>query len=358
MDILTIIGARPQFIKAAIVSKVLQGSMISERILHTGQHYDSNMSDVFFEQLGINKPFYNLKVQGLSHSEMVGNMVIDINKIIQRERPKHILVYGDTNSTLAGALVAAKENISLIHVEAGLRSNNHQMPEEINRILTDRVSNILFTPTEAAYTNLINEGVNSNKIFNVGDVMYDSVLYYSKNFSDDSFLLNNYNLSKDNFVFATIHRAENTDNHETLIKIFNFLTLVSNSKKVIIPLHPRTKSKLGSDIDKFDNLIFVEPLSYFDTLKLVSNSSFVITDSGGLQKEAYFLMKKVLTLRNETEWQELVNIKWNLLVPPDTINDNLNQYFDFINKHIPYENNLYGDGFASKKIAEIIKTNL
>lgn len=299
MKIITIIGARPQFIKAGSISReILKHSNIEEIIVHTGQHYDPNMSEIFFEELNIQKPNYNLGIGGRTHGAMTGQMIEKIEEVGLKEKPDWILVYGDTNSTLAGAIVASKLHIKLAHVEAGLRSFNMTMPEEINRILTDRVSNVLFCPTVNAVINLKKEGFeNFNcKIVQVGDVMYDGALYYSQRATKPKLTI------PKNFILCTIHRAENTDNISRLMNIFEALEQVARGKPIILPLHPRTKSIIDkSKISISDNIILMDPVGYMDMIWLTKNCDLVMTDSGGLQKEAYFFSKICLTLRDETE---------------------------------------------------------
>src|SRR5690554_6304137 len=315
MKVITVVGARPQFVKAAVVSRAFQKLNIQEKIVHTGQHFDKNMSDVFFTEMQIPKPAYNLEVHGLNHGAMTGRMLEKIEEVLVKEKPQVVLVYGDTNSTLAAALAAQKIHIPVAHVEAGLRSFNMKMPEEINRILTDRVADVLFCPTSTAVENLKNEGFENfdAEILNVGDVMYDAALFYA----DKSFKPNVDIPSK--YVLCTLHRAENTDDSMRLKSIFKSLEVISKISPVIIPLHPRTKSKLININYDFDNsdIIFINPVSYFEMIWLLQNCHFVMTDSGGLQKEAYFFKKYCVTLRDETEWVELVDNEFNILTGSD-----------------------------------------
>lgn len=310
LKILTVLGARPQFIKAAAFSRVVKTySNIEEVIVHTGQHYDQNMSDIFFEEMNIPKPKYLLQTGGKTHGAMTGQQLEQIENIILNEKPDLVLVYGDTNSTLAGALAAAKLHIPVAHVEAGLRSFNKKMPEEINRILTDQLSDYLFVPSLLAKKNLLNEGVNSDKIFVVGDIMYDVSLYYKEKMQKPKWFDD---LKLNQFILCTIHRAENTDNINKLSNIFAGLGLLD--KDIILPLHPRTVAKIkqyGLDIPK--NIKFVKPVGYLEMVWLEINSQLIITDSGGVQKEAYFHEKYCVTLREETEWKELVENNLNYL---------------------------------------------
>lgn len=345
MKIVTIVGARPQFIKAAVVSRAIkQNKSIEEIIIHTGQHYDPNMSDVFFNEMQIPKPKYNLGIAGLSHGAMTGEMLKGIEEILTKEKPDWVLVYGDTNSTLAGALAASKMHIKIAHVEAGLRSFNMKMPEEINRILTDRISSILFCPTNTAVENLSKEGYENiqAKIFNVGDVMLDAARFYAKMAPDLQI--------NTPFILATIHRAENTDDENRLRSIFNGFNKISETMKVILPLHPRTKKiveNLGISTTKID---IIPPASYFEMIAYLQKCRLVVTDSGGLQKESYFFNKPCITLRDETEWVELIKSGSNILVGSDE-NKMIHAFQNMTDsKKQFYFENLYGDGFAGEKI--------
>ena len=350
IKILTILGARPQFIKAGSVSReIALHSDIEEVIVHTGQHYDTNMSDIFFEEMKIPKPTYFLGIGGISHGAMTGQMMEKIEEVALKENPDWIMVYGDTNSTLAGALVASKLNIKLAHIEAGLRSFNMKMPEEINRILTDRVSNLLFCPTEIAIENLKNEGFErmNCKVVKTGDVMLDGAIFYKKLAIKPSFKI------EENFVLCTIHRAENTDSAANLKCIFDALGEISKEVQVILPLHPRTKKVIESHNIKISNLTIVDPLGYLEMVWLIDNCNIILTDSGGLQKEAYFFSKQCITLRDETEWVELVNIGANVLVGSDKMK--IISEFKNRKKFLNQKENLYGNGHASSKIILEIK---
>ncbi len=343
MKIITIIGARPQFIKAAVLSNALKKNNIQEIIVHTGQHYDVNMSKIFFDEMQIPAPDYQLNINSLNHGAMTGRMLEQIEKILLDEKPNFVLVYGDTNSTLAGALAAKKLLIKVIHIEAGLRSFNMNMPEEINRILTDRISDLLFCPTQTAIDNLVNEGLLNNsqcKVEWVGDVMYDSYLHFSP-MQRKPLDTNNIN----QFGLATIHRAENTNNLNQLTNIVSLLNEINNRINLIVPLHPRTK-KILADSGLTINATIIEPVGYLEMLWLLNNCNFVITDSGGLQKEAYFAKKKCITLREETEWVELVSEGWNQLINP-THHIEYNQLDLSIPQSYP---TLYGDGACCQKI--------
>lgn len=366
MKIITIVGARPQFIKAASVSRAIQEQGgIDEIIVHTGQHFDHAMNDIFFTEMSIPQPKYNLGIHGKQHGEMTGEMMKGIEQILLTEKPDVVLVYGDTNSTLAGALAAAKLHIPIAHVEAGLRSFNLKMPEEVNRILTDRISTYLFCPTENAVSNLEQEGFrglvaqNGNKIAIsiVGDVMYDAVLFYQGEAEKQSALLAKHDLQLGEYLLCTLHRAENTDVPERISSIFEALGEIAKEKRIIIPLHPRTLNvinKMGIKVP--DNVSILAPLGYFDMLFLVSKSKLVLTDSGGLQKEAYFLGKICLTLRDETEWTELVSNHFNFLVGADKTRI-ISTYHAVKENTVDVSTRLYGDGNAAKKIVTALQGN-
>lgn len=347
MKILTILGARPQFIKAGSISReIAKHSEIQEVIVHTGQHYDTNMSDIFFDEMKIPKPDYFLGIGGKSHGAMTGQMIEKIEEVVLKESPDWVLVYGDTNSTLAGAIVASKLHIKLAHIEAGLRSFNMKMPEEVNRILTDRVSNILFCPTDTAIQNLENEGYSNLdcKIVKSGDVMQDGALFYK-----DLSVKPNCNI-EDKYILCTIHRAENTDNETRLRDIFHALDEIAKEKQIILPLHPRTKKIIENLNLNIHNLTIIDPVGYLDMVWLINNCDLVMTDSGGLQKEAYFFEKQCITLRDETEWVELVENGCNTLVGASK-NKILDAYIN--NSKFKTQNsklNMYGGGKASENI--------
>ena len=348
MKIITIIGARPQFIKAAMCSQVFAEQGIKELIVHTGQHFDENMSKVFFEELSIPKPAYNLGIGGGSHGQNTGRMIEVIEQVLVSEKPDWVLVYGDTDSTLAGALAAVKLHIRVAHVEAGLRSFNRKMPEEINRILTDHAANLLFAPTETAIQHLTSEGIIGDKVILVGDVMFDAALHFGNLADDQSNVLGTLGLQPRSYTLATIHRAENTDDPTRLDAILRGFGEFSHN--IVLPLHPRTRSR----IDKFgltmsSNIQIIDPLGYIDMVMLEKNASLIATDSGGVQKEAYFYRVPCVTLRNETEWIELIDTGWNCLVPP----------IDGIDIAVAMKNalgscgmeiELYGQGDAAEKI--------
>ncbi len=356
MKIVTVIGARPQFVKAAVVSRAImeynkanKGPEIIEQLVHTGQHFDENMSSIFFDQMGIPKPHYNLEINNLTHGAMTGKMLEKIEEVLLREKPDWVLVYGDTNSTLAGALAAKKLHIKVAHVEAGLRSFNMEMPEEINRILTDRISDILFCPTQTAIDNLEKEGyanILSDRI-QCGDVMYDAVLFYADRASRPNGLE-----PTDDFVLSTIHRQENTDDRAKLISIFQALGEIAESQKVVLPLHPRTIKKLeGFNIVPAKNIQILEPVGYFEMIWLLAHCQMVITDSGGLQKEAFFFKKPCITVRDETEWVELVLNGVNFLTghSKDRI---IAEYNGIIKSDIDFSKELYGKGNSGSLIVE------
>ena len=354
MKLLTIIGARPQFIKAAAVSREIKKHKdIKEVIVHTGQHFDTNMSDIFFEELHIPKPDYNLDINGLNHGAMTGQMLEKIEEVLLREKPDWVLVYGDTNSTIAGALAASKLHIKTAHVEAGLRSFNMKMPEEINRILTDRISNILFCPTDKAVENLKDEGFENFKdckIIKSGDVMQDAAVYY------DSFSKKPENLDiEGDFVLSTIHRAENTDDEKRLRDIFDALNEIAKTKTIILPLHPRTKKIIQNLNLSADNIMIIEPVGYLQMVWLLQNCSLVMTDSGGLQKEAFFFKKPCITLRDETEWVELVQNGFNQIVGADR-EKILEAYKEVQDKEINFDMDLYGGGKASQNIVSKLRS--
>lgn len=317
MKVLSIVGARPQFIKAAAVSRALAAEGICEYLVHTGQHYDAQMSEVFFRELGIRPPDLNLAVGSGTHGIQTGMMVQGLEVPMMTWRPDWVLVYGDTNSTLAGAVTAAKLQIPVAHVESGLRSHNRRMPEEINRIVADRLSSLLFVPTENARMNLAREGVSSDRIVWTGDVMYDAMLMFAERAAQERGILGRLALRRRSFVLATIHRQENTDDPQRLGAIIQGLRLVAEQTRVVLPLHPRTRERLGADTAaELGEIEPIEPVGFLDMLRLEANAEIVATDSGGVQKEAFFHKVPCVTLRDETEWTELVDSGWNRVVPP------------------------------------------
>lgn len=352
MKIVTIVGARPQFVKAGIVSLKLKNySSVDEVLVHTGQHGADNMSDVFFREMQIPKPRYNLNIHNLSHGAMTGRMIEAIEAVLIKEAPEYCMVYGDTNSTIAGALAAKKLHIKVVHIEAGLRSHNMKMPEEINRILTDRISDILFCPTPVALKNLEMEGFQyfSNDIHLSGDVMEDAALYYFQKAIESGALSI---VPTEPYILATIHRAENTDSLVNLQNIISALNQLSDQYRIVLPLHPRTK-RFVEEYNlklKFDT---IEPVGYFGMLQLINNSSIVMTDSGGLQKEAFFFRKYCITLREETEWVELIEKGYNFIAGASIskITELVRCHFD---KEIRDPINLYGNGKATDYICEVL----
>lgn len=352
MKIVTIVGARPQFIKAGIVSLKLKNyPSVDEVLVHTGQHIGDNMSDVFFRELEIPQPRYNLDIHNLSHGAMTGRMIEAIEDVLIRERPEYCMVYGDTNSTIAGALAAKKLHVKLIHVEAGLRSHNMKMPEEINRILTDRISDILFCPTPVALKNLNMEGFQNynSEIHLSGDVMEDAARFFhgkAIQAGSDSVV------PSTPYILVTLHRAENTDNVSNLRSIISALNHLSEQYRIVLPLHPRTGRFLKEYGLKLKFNV-IDPVGYFEMLTLISNSSLVMTDSGGLQKEAFFFRKYCITLREETEWIELIENGYNFLAGSSTesIIDSVRKFFD---KKIRDPINLYGNGKASDYICGVL----
>lgn len=355
MKILTVIGARPQFIKASVVSKALSGrNGVREVIVHTGQHFDANMSEVFFEQLGIPRPDYHLDIHGGTHGSMTARMLQAVEAILLDEAPDAVLVYGDTNSTLAGALAAVKLHIPVAHVEAGLRSFNLRMPEEVNRILTDRVSQWLFTPTEVAAQNLRAEGVSSDSIFQVGDVMYDVALYHAERVTERGRVMEEHGLAPRGYILATVHRAENTDDPARMAAILDGLAGAGRRLPIVWPLHPRTRDVLAKSgrLEALKPYVrVIDPVGYLDMIQLEKYAAVIATDSGGVQKEAFFHQVPCVTLRDETEWVELVQTGWNRLASPASdskISDAIISAVGTQGRPITP----YGQGDASSRIVE------
>jgi UDP-GlcNAc3NAcA epimerase len=386
MKIVTIVGARPQFIKAAAVSRAIQAynqrgpstgrfsskKKIHEIFVHTGQHYDTLMDRVFFEELELPHPNYHLGVGSGSHARQTGTMLERIETVLERERPEIVLVYGDTNSTLAGALTAAKLNIPVAHVESGLRSYNRSMPEEINRLITDHLSTLLFCPTPEAVRNLQKEGIKDGRtrsVRKVGDVMYDSILYYSKLAEKKSTILKDLGLFPysdlpnphsairiPNYYLATLHRAENTDDPKRLKSILKALSEIGREMPVVLPLHPRTRKMMKTYglFPKSRGIRWIEPVSYLNMLSLEKNARAILTDSGGVQKEAYWLKVPCFTLREETEWVETVRSGWNVLVGTGArrIVEEVSRLE--MRKRPPRRKGVFGDGRASEKVVQIL----
>jgi UDP-GlcNAc3NAcA epimerase len=342
MKVVTVVGARPQFVKAAAVSKAFaRASGVTEVLVHTGQHFDADMSDVFFDELGIPPAAHNLGISGGGHGAMTGRMLEAIEGVLIAEKPDRMLVYGDTNSTVAGALAAAKLHIPVAHVEAGLRSFNRRMPEEINRVVTDHLSDLLFCPTFRSVENLATEGVVKG-VHHVGDVMYDVALLARDIASRSSRIRETLELSEGRYMVATIHRAENTDDPRRLSDVFTYLRERAREHDVVLPLHPRTKAALRRDGLSTEGLKICSPLGYVDMTWLVAGAAGVMTDSGGLQKEAYFHGKPCVTLRDETEWVETVESGWNRLWKDDLVEKPRTDIAD------------YGKGDASEKIVSLL----
>ena len=365
LKILTIVGARPQFIKAAMVSRAIfehnhlgHQPHIVEEIVHTGQHYDENMSDIFFEQLQIPEPIVNLNAGAGMHGEMTGRMLLEIEKEVVVRKPDLVLVYGDTNSTLSGALAAAKLNVPVAHVEAGLRSFNKRMPEEINRILTDHVSSLLLCPTRKALANLSNEGI-TRGVHHVGDVMYDAALMFKKIADKKSNILQDLSLSEKSYILSTIHRQENTDVLDRLENILRaFSAIASKECQLVLPLHPRTKKcidkfNLWPLISENENVMVIKPVSFLDMVQLENKAKVIMTDSGGVQKEAYFHKVPCVTLRDETEWIETVEAGWNQLAGADF--NSIQSAFETAKAGVGILD--YGNGQASKKIVDCLVKN-
>ena len=371
IKIVTVIGARPQIIKAAALSRAIKNKFsdkIKEVIIHTGQHYDENMSQVFFDELGIPAPDYNLGVGSGSHGVQTAKMIEGIEEILLKEKPDYLVVYGDTNSTLAGAIAASKIHIPIVHIEAGLRSFNKAMPEEINRICCDHCSTMLFSPTSTGYKNLINEGFspNNEKPFNIdnpgiyhcGDVMYDNSLYFGSTANSQE------PTAKSNYILCTIHRNNNTDEPDRLKSIVDALIKISEEKDIIIPLHPRTKKLLdvNLDLETYNTFInrssihIIEPVSFLEMISLEKNAELVITDSGGVQKEAYFFKKPCIIIRSETEWKEIVEVGAALIADADK-DKIIEGYYHFKDNRIEEFPEIFGDGKAAEFICNELISN-
>ena len=348
LKVVSIVGARPQFIKASAVSRVLR-KRAKEILLHTGQHYDSNMSEVFFEELGIPEPDYNLNIGSGDHGAQTGAMLAGIEEVLKSELPDCVLVYGDTNSTLAGALAAAKLHIPVAHVEAGLRSFNRSMPEEINRIVADHLSDLLFCPSQTAVDNLSSEGIYDG-VHLVGDVMADALMYVAERAKTHSMILNKLGLEKGRYLLATVHRAENTDDPVRLRSILNAFNAIPET--IVFPIHPRTRNAVESlDYQLSSNVKVIEPVGYLDMVKLEQSARLILTDSGGIQKEAYWLSVPCVTLREETEWVETVEEGWNQLVGASE----MAILTAIHNRHVPnLHPDYYGDGFTAERIIGLL----
>lgn len=319
VKLVTVVGARPQFIKLAPVSRALLATgSIDEYVVHTGQHYDESMSNIFFEELKLKKPDSNLGVGSGSHAVQTARMLEGLEPIFIKENPDCILIYGDTNSTLSAALVASKLHIPVAHVESGLRSFNMAMPEEVNRIVADHLSEYLFAPTRAAMENLRKEGKDSKQVVLTGDVMYDAALQYGSSAAGVRTVIDQLSLERGKYVLTTLHRAENVDNSDRLEGIWRALGVVSKSLPVVFPVHPRTRERISRlQLESSKTVILIDPVGYLDMVALEANAALIATDSGGVQKEAYFHKVPCVTVRTETEWSELVESGWNVLAPPD-----------------------------------------
>jgi len=365
MKVVTIVGARPQFVKAAVVSRAFRAHnqqhrdcSITEVIVHTGQHFDENMSQVFFDDLDIPRPDYNLEISGGAHGAMTGQMLEKIESVLMAENPDWVLIYGDTNSTLAGALAASKMHIPVAHVEAGLRSYNMRMPEEVNRILSDKVSTLLFCPTQTAVRNLKSEGIECG-VLNVGDVMYDASLFYRDMARTNSTILADHSLIRGEYILATCHRAENTDAPDRLAGVVDGLAWLALQTRVIFPLHPRTRKVLNAlgMMKKLGRVEVLEPISFIDMVQLEESAKAIVTDSGGVQKEACFFGVPCMTMRDETEWVETIEAGVNVLVGADA-GCLLQAYEDFERDTAPMaQNDVYGDGRASEYIVHHLLEN-
>lgn len=377
LKLVTIIGARPQIIKASAISRAIHDNFsdsISEILVHTGQHYDINMSEVFFAEMGIPAPNYNLKVGSGSHGTQTAKMIMGIEELLVKEKPDYINLYGDTNSTLAGAIAASKLNIPIVHIEAGLRSFNRKMPEEINRITCDHLSTLLFSPTPSGYNNLINEGFNAQAqpiytpenpgIFHCGDIMYDNSLYFAKQAQKKSIIIKRLQLANNSFVLATLHRDSNTDIPHRLQSIMEAFLQIAEQIPVVLPLHPRTLKKLNEDLHqglykKIQNckqLKIIDPVSFFDMIQLEQHAKMVITDSGGVQKEAFFFKKPCIIMRPQTEWVEIVEAGAARLADADgsEILNHFNEWHQHFDVPFP---EIFGNGSAAQFICTTLLDN-
>lgn len=352
MKILSIVGARPQFVKEAVIqNEINKYDDIEEVVVHTGQHYDSNMSGVFFDVLNMRKPDYNLGIKASKHGEMTGKMIIELEEIILKEKPDVVLLYGDTNSTLAGAIAASKLKVKIAHVEAGLRQEPKDMPEEINRVLTDRISSYLFTSSNLGVDNLKQEGITKG-VFFTGDVMYDIFLNMKPKF--DYTLMEKLNLKENQYIMMTLHRDFNVDIPQKLEKILKEVNKISREIKVVFPIHPRTKKRIDEFgfTDLTSEILMIEPIDYLQLMGLTQNCYKVITDSGGYQKEAYFSGKQAVVIMPDTSWRELTDLELNILSEEGDIYQNVME-----SKPVEYVKDIYGDGKAAEKIVSILRQN-
>ncbi|EKE00363.1 MAG: hypothetical protein ACD_22C00041G0010 [uncultured bacterium] len=346
--IITLVGARPQYIKEAMLNKALAKTDIQEVLVNSGQHYDYNMSDIFFKHLNIKQPDYNLNVGSGKHGEMTGKIMTEFEKVVEKEKPDMVIVFGDINTTLAGALVTRKCKISLGHVEAGLRMLPSDMPEEINRVVTDRIANLLFVPSQVCMNNLKKENITKGAYL-TGDITYDLFLH-SKNFFNLK-LKDSLGLSNNEYVLCTIHRDYNVDNKEILEKILKQLTKINKEERVVLPMHPRTKKRVEDFglSQLLSELLILEPIGYFDLMGLLQDCAFVITDSGGFQKEAYFAKKRSFVVMPDTGWTELLDLGLNVLCNENNLYEQIN-----LEKTYEYVPDIYGDGTAAEKIVDIL----
>lgn len=354
--VLSVVGARPQFVKVAVLSRALKETGLLGVLVHTGQHSDPGLSEVFFRELDIPPPDYHLGIGGGTHGQNTGRMIEAIEDVLMKERPDWVLVFGDTDSTLAGALAAVKPHIPVAHVEAGLRSHNRRMPEEVNRVLTDHASDLLFAPTEIAVRNLLREGIPEHRIHLVGDVMYDAALYYGAKAERESRILKRLGLEPKGYVLATAHRAENVDNPERLRVILEVLALTHREIPVVFPVHPRTRKRAQSfGLSTFlEEVLAVEPVGYLDMVMLEKNARAILTDSGGVQKEAYFHRVPCVVLRGETEWVELVEAGWNQLFPPRSVGALVEGIKRALERQGGGVVEAYGFGDAAERIANLL----
>ncbi|MFN2635144.1 MAG: non-hydrolyzing UDP-N-acetylglucosamine 2-epimerase [Thermoanaerobaculia bacterium] len=352
----TVVGARPQFVKASVLSRLFAADdRFDELVIHTGQHFDDAMSQVFFDELEMSPAPYNLGVGSGNHGMQTGRMLEKIEEVLLELGPDGVLVYGDTNSTLAGVLAAVKMHIPVAHVEAGLRSFNLRMPEEVNRVLADHVSSLLFAPTDASVGNLEREGLPAEKIFQVGDVMYDAALHYGNRARERSRLLEDLGLAAGDYVLATVHRAENVDDSDRLAEILEGLTAASSARPVVFPLHPRTAAAMEkSGAGRPGGIRFIPPVGYLDMLFLEQFAGVVATDSGGVQKEAFFFGVPCVILRDETEWVELVDLGWNRVVTPLSAAAVANAIGEAFGRK-GRDGTPYGDGKAGERILAILE---
>jgi len=357
MKAVSIVGARPQFVKAAVVHRALREyPEVNAILIHTGQHYDDGMSRIFFRELDIPEPDYDLGIGSGSHGKQTGRMLIAIEDVLSQVRPDAVVVYGDTNSTLAGALSAAKMVVPVLHVEAGLRSFNREMPEEINRVLTDHLSDLLFAPTDSAVMNLVREGVEEDHVYKVGDVMYDAALLYGDRAEARSKILKQIQATPGSYILTTVHRAQNTDCSERLFVICETLRRLSETMTVIFPVHPRTRKvlELRGLMNRLGTVRLIDPVGYLDMVMLEKNARLVLTDSGGVQKEAFFYRVPCVTLREETEWVELVELGWNRLAAPASIDSQWKVIEEALCCPPAQDAHPYGLGDAGQRIAELI----